>query len=247
MEEKTLIYPTESVSKVIGRGGSNIKLVRMQSGARVDTDRNMGSGLSNQQAIIFSGTTQQVADAIAMVKELVASDTDTQGVRATPEQPLYEKTLEFPRESVSRIIGTGGSNIKRIRAESGCRVDTDRNAIQGNRQKIRLQGTEAQVEAAVALVTQVAESEEEAPAKSANNLGVNGVALVEEMLVFPRETCSRVIGAGGSTIRRIREQSGAQVNTDRTTEGIPSGQQSIRFNGTFEQVESMGRHMLTEA
>eukprot|EP00966_Prymnesium_polylepis_P116791 2698915-Prymnesium_polylepis.1 len=55
---------------------------------------------------------------------------------------LVKRTMDVPRDAVTLVIGAQGSTIKRIRAASGARVNTDRTA--GDQQPITFEGTEAQ-------------------------------------------------------------------------------------------------------
>lgn len=58
--------------------------------------------------------------------------------------------MEVTPDEIGRIIGSGGATIKQIRASSGARINTDR--TYGLTQPIHFEGTEAQVEIAIAMV-----------------------------------------------------------------------------------------------
>jgi len=68
------VYAQEQCSRIIGRGGSNIRAIRRYSGCRVDVSTRPAWGDAKQeQTAMFSGTRVQVNLAMAMVEGLLAS------------------------------------------------------------------------------------------------------------------------------------------------------------------------------
>ena len=81
--ELSMAFPVEAVARVIGSGGSSIRRIRHESGARVETGPRPPAG-QREQGVSFSGTEAQVALAVCMAVE--ASGVDTAAARAAQEQ-----------------------------------------------------------------------------------------------------------------------------------------------------------------
>ena len=68
----TLCFGPEVVTRIIGAGGSMIKLIRQRSGCRINVDPHERIG--DQQPIRFAGTDPQIRLAIEMVNKVVDQD-----------------------------------------------------------------------------------------------------------------------------------------------------------------------------
>uniref|UniRef100_A0A7S0IUZ3 K Homology domain-containing protein n=1 Tax=Calcidiscus leptoporus TaxID=127549 RepID=A0A7S0IUZ3_9EUKA len=68
-----------------------------------------------------------------------------------------EKTITIPSEAVTKLIGPAGAHIKQIRAQSGARINTDRQG--GTQQSVHFAGSEPQVLAAVEMTLQHLQAE----------------------------------------------------------------------------------------
>jgi len=109
------------------------------------------------------------------------------------------------------IIGRGGTNIKKLQADTGAVIDLDRS---GGRVTVR--GRKAQVALAVAKLDELLEGNGE-----------------KEVRVSQRQV-PLLIGRGGGTIRQLQEDSGAQIDV-RKDESL------VRIRGNQKQVEDAVR------
>jgi polyribonucleotide nucleotidyltransferase len=106
------------------------------------------------------------------------------------------------------IIGRGGSNIKRLIAESGAQVDLDRSS-----RRVTVRGRKAQVAKAVAMLDELV-----------------GEAGEEEEIPVPARQLGLIIGRGGATIRQLQADSGATIDVRKDVN-------SVKVRGSAAQVE----------
>lgn len=63
--------PLDSVGCIIGKGGTQIRIIRKESGANVQVDELIED--RNDRDVVFKGTKEQVSIALKMVQDLCAS------------------------------------------------------------------------------------------------------------------------------------------------------------------------------
>ncbi len=137
--------------------------------------------------------------------------------------PKSEAVLVYiPQRLVGRLIGTKGSTVSRIESESGARVRVE--ADQGASKPddvvpVRLSGTVQQIAAARAAIEKIAPTQG-----------------VRTDLICPRARVGALLGKGGSTVRRIRDESGADVHVDTRAAG--AGDATVTIRGTAAQVRA---------
>ena len=102
---------------VIGRGGTTIQNIQAVTGTRLNIDKQM-------DMLEIIGTADQIAEAQAMVEAVLAK----QEARAagSDRARAHSVTVEVPEERLGSVIGKGGSTIRMIEAETGCRLDVKR-------------------------------------------------------------------------------------------------------------------------
>jgi hypothetical protein len=145
----------DSLGTVIGKGGSNIRAITEQSGARLDIEK--GSTLCK-----ISGA----ADAIRRAAALVQSVLDRRA-----EELANLHTLVIPVGSKApAVLGKGGCIIRKITTETGARMDVSCEAG-----TVTVMGSEEQVAAAAAAVKNVLHGE----AQEVIDLGGRGVYVVK--------------------------------------------------------------------
>ena len=138
-----LLVSSNHSGSLIGKSGSTIANIREKSGARVTLSEKIAEALDR----IFTavGTPGQVAEASALVAEILAQCEDADG------DPLARKlTMRFliPNELMGAIIGKQAAKVKEIRQISKARISategllpecTERKlAIIGNMEEIRV-------------------------------------------------------------------------------------------------------------
>jgi predicted RNA-binding protein YlqC (UPF0109 family) len=134
-------YTRERVGRIIGPGGSNITVIRKESGAKIKIDSNCVAG---HQQVTYSGTDAEIQAAIALVDRLLA--TADPGQSETPDgAPRTEHKQELDKESAGKVIGQGGATIKSIRESSGAYIKISNEKIPGvDTQTLTIGGTEEQ-------------------------------------------------------------------------------------------------------
>ena len=68
-----MAFPVEAVARVIGSGGSSIRRIRQESGARVEAGARPPAG-QREQGLSFIGTEEQVVTAVCMAVEATGAD-----------------------------------------------------------------------------------------------------------------------------------------------------------------------------
>eukprot|EP00929_Paragymnodinium_shiwhaense_P032397 TRINITY_DN17953_c0_g1_i2.p1 TRINITY_DN17953_c0_g1~~TRINITY_DN17953_c0_g1_i2.p1 ORF type:complete len:234 (-),score=7.83 TRINITY_DN17953_c0_g1_i2:89-790(-) len=108
-----------------------------------------------------------------------------------------------PSERIGRVIGSGGTGLKRMREAGGCKVQVDSvdEPYSESHRRVDLAGTLEACVAAFALLC--------APAYNQDG------NITHPMIVVPSSTIGRVIGKGGEHLRKMREQFGVHVSPER--------------------------------
>ncbi|XP_036429931.1 poly(rC)-binding protein 3 [Colossoma macropomum] len=109
-------------------------------------------------------------------------------------------------KEVGSIIGKKGETVKKMREESGARIN-----ISDGSSPERIVTITGPSEVIFKAFTMIAEKFEEDILTSMVNSAVTSRPPVTLRLVFPASQCGSLIGKGGSKIKEIRETTGAQV------------------------------------
>lgn len=217
-------FTKERVGRIIGPKGSNISVIRKTSGATIKIDSNV---IANHQQITFQGTDSEINTAIRLVDELLASPDANGNVVSGGGAEKTELRQSLDKESVGKVIGQAGSVVKAIREGSGAFIKIIKEGGIDN-QVLLVTGTEDQVKAAMILVN-------EALARPDRPRDLNAAPEVKHLL--PEAMAARVIGPGGSNIKRVREATGAKVRIGNERSGEEGNQfQELQLAGTEEQV-----------
>ncbi|XP_021232074.1 tudor and KH domain-containing protein isoform X2 [Numida meleagris] len=129
--------------------------------------------------------------------------------------------VRVPRAVVRAIIGRKGTTIRRLRQETGARIDLE-GEDDGEEQLLLISGSPSQVCRAKAAVHQIVV--ESTP--------------VSEQLYVPQRAVGRIIGHGGETVRSICRSSGAQVQCQHNAEAMLAPMRSIQISGTQREVDA---------
>lgn len=103
--------------------------------------------------------------------------------------------------AMAAVIGARGANIKRLQEETGAFIDVDRDGG-----VVVIRGSDADA---------VASAVEKVKAVLDEAGGSLPADQIEKRLAVDRGAVGAVVGAGGSVIRRIQEETGARLNIDR--------------------------------
>jgi len=126
--------PADLAGRLIGKAGANVRNIQSQTGAIVQVNnKNVDSNAA--VSIQVSG----LADAVTAAKDLInqqIQDFMTQDQNPPPRGPRREgdgykrsgpeETILVPRMFIGQLIGRGGSRLKEIEQEAGCRVNVSR-------------------------------------------------------------------------------------------------------------------------
>lgn len=207
------------MGRVIGKGGSIIKTIRQESGARVEAeDRD-----EDHCEFRISGTEEQVQRAKEMIRE--------QADRVSLDRPMGDQieeseiaaTLEYPASIIGALIGSRGAKINEVRTASGAKIQVKKHEEMC---KVLIAGSDEQVASARELVEFLADE-----ARQITELPKTGEE--DERLEFPIAVCGRIIGSKGHQISEVRSKSGAQVKIEKLEEVC-----RVYLGGKPDQVET---------
>jgi polyribonucleotide nucleotidyltransferase len=191
---KATVNAGDKMARVIGRGGSTIKFIGANSGARIDTSREEGDS-----TITISGTSEQVAVAKALVLQAIS------GVDIEAEAT---QTIDIGAKNVPLIIGSAGSTIKMLQANTSAKIDIARGSS-----SCTVSGSADAVSAAVSAIRKLILDNSHGQTVAYDcHIGV-------------------IIGKGGATIRSVQEASGAKVDIESSGDGC-----LVSFSGTEVQI-----------
>lgn len=169
-----------------------------------------------------------------------------------------------PKLAVGVVIGKGGDMIKKIQAETGCRLQflQTKNDGPGDRRCI-IQGTKQQVDDGKRMIEDLIESvmrrnngnnhqsEWNGGSGGSNSGGYQqhqpnqpgGVQVVQEQYQFvvPASKCGIIIGRSGDTIKQINSQSGAHCEMDRKVSSNQTVEKTFTVKGEQHQIDEAKR------
>lgn len=113
-----ILVPNEFVGAVIGRGGATIRSISKTTGARLDIFRNCSRYDVPEKPVTIYGPPEKASKACRRILEIIAQELEHQ------EEDKGEVTLRmFAQDSyIGRVIGKGGSIIKKIMDESQTKI-----------------------------------------------------------------------------------------------------------------------------
>ncbi|XP_031140149.1 poly(rC)-binding protein 3 isoform X1 [Sander lucioperca] len=140
-------------------------------------------------------------------------------------------------KEVGSIIGKKGETVKKMREESGARI----NISEGSSPE-RIITITGPTEGIFRAFSMIAEKFEEDITAAMTNSNVTSKPPVTLRLVFPGSQCGSLIGKGGSKIKEIRETTGAQVQV--AGDMLPdSTERAVTISGTPQAITQCVRHI----
>ncbi|KAM4818092.1 poly(rC)-binding protein 2-like [Thomomys bottae] len=155
---------------------------------------------------------------------------DTGVVEGRLNVTLTIRLLMHGRE-VGSIIGKKGESVKKMREESGARI----NISEGNcpERIVTLVGPTSAIFKAFAMI--IDKQEKDISSSMTNNSTASSRPLITQRLVVSASQCGSLIGKGGCKIRQIRESTGAQIQM--AGDMLPSStERSISITGIPQSV-----------
>ncbi|XP_026080136.1 poly(rC)-binding protein 3-like isoform X3 [Carassius auratus] len=142
-------------------------------------------------------------------------------------------------KEVGSIIGKKGETVKKMREESGARIN-----ISDGSSPERIVTITGHSEVIFKAFAMIAEKFEEDILASMINSTVTSRPPVTLRLVFPASQCGSLIGKGGSKIKEIRESTGAQVQV--AGDLLPdSTERAVTISGTPHAITQCVKHICT--
>ncbi|XP_040034084.1 poly(rC)-binding protein 3 isoform X3 [Gasterosteus aculeatus] len=140
-------------------------------------------------------------------------------------------------KEVGSIIGKKGETVKKMREESGARI----NISEGSSPE-RIVTITGPTEGIFRAFSMIAQRFEEDITAAMTNSAVTSKPPVTLRLVFPGSQCGSLIGKGGSKIKEIRETTGAQVQV--AGDMLPdSTERAVTISGTPQAITQCVRHI----
>ncbi|XP_034408580.1 poly(rC)-binding protein 3 isoform X2 [Cyclopterus lumpus] len=140
-------------------------------------------------------------------------------------------------KEVGSIIGKKGETVKKMREESGARI----NISEGSCPE-RIVTITGPTEGIFKAFSMIAQKFEEDITAAMTNSTVTSKPPVTLRLVFPGSQCGSLIGKGGSKIKEIRETTGAQVQV--AGDMLPdSTERAVTISGTPQAITQCVRHI----
>lgn len=182
-----------NVSMVIGSKGKTINEIQSTSGALCNIDKE-----DSNKPITISGSAEEVADAEAQIRAIIQERVDYDASMVTEKVPLEQAKHKV-------IIGKGGSTIRRIETESGCRLIIPRDDPEDF---ITLRGDADQVKLAKKLIKNEIEGETRFTIPyEGHPLGVSGVL-------------SLFLANKAAKLQELERDSGAKIDINRDEKTI---------------------------
>ncbi|CAL8366557.1 poly(rC)-binding protein 3 [Gadus morhua] len=161
---------------------------------------------------------------------------ELQGPEAGPNVTLTLRLLMHGKE-VGSIIGKKGETVKKMREESGARI----NISEGSSPE-RIVTITGPTEGLFRAFSMIAERFEEDITAAMTNSNVTSKPPVTLRLVIPGSQCGSLIGKGGSKIKEIRETTGAQVQV--AGDMLPdSTERAVTISGAPQAITQCVRHI----
>ncbi|XP_034040938.1 poly(rC)-binding protein 3 isoform X1 [Thalassophryne amazonica] len=140
-------------------------------------------------------------------------------------------------KEVGSIIGKKGETVKKMREESGARINISEGV--SPERIVTITGPTDGIFRAFAMIAQKFEEDITAAMTNSNVTSKPPVTL---RLVFPGSQCGSLIGKGGSKIKEIRETTGAQVQV--AGDMLPdSTERAVTISGTPQAITQCVRHI----
>lgn len=180
-----MMVDSRSVGRIIGRGGSKIRDLQDESGAKIQVARDEDS--TGQKQVEISGTEEEISIAKRLIEGCLNADyqggsrgggfgggrrDEGWGGRRDDRDGGYggrrdggfgggrsggrgggfgggagsdAETIFVESSEVGRIIGRGGSRIKEMEADSGCRIKVSRDGDSRGLSSVELSGSRGQI------------------------------------------------------------------------------------------------------
>ncbi|XP_059178963.1 far upstream element-binding protein 1-like [Physella acuta] len=150
----TMMVESSNVGKIIGRGGSKIRDLEQDSNARIKISRDEDE--DGMKSVEISGTTEEIENAKRLIEECLSGGSRGGGGGGGRgfggDGGGESETIYVESSEVGRIIGRGGSRIRDMEADSGCRIKVSRDGDSSGRSSVELSGSKNAISEAKRLI-----------------------------------------------------------------------------------------------
>ncbi|XP_022728873.1 far upstream element-binding protein 1-like isoform X2 [Durio zibethinus] len=124
---KKIDVPQIRVGVIIGKAGETIKYLQLQSGAKIQVQRDMDADPNSvTRPVELTGTAEQIAKAEQLINDVLAeAEAGGSGIvsrRLTGHAGSEHFEMKIPNNKVGLVIGKGGETIKNMQARTGARI-----------------------------------------------------------------------------------------------------------------------------
>ena len=134
---------------IVGRGGSNVRMVEEESHAKVRVMKN--TAVTEDVRVLVAGTKERCMRAIRLITDQLK--------HKTANLQKYTETIDLTDDEAGKVIGQNGTTIKMIEVCSGAVLQVERRpeGIQGlfGMRKCKICGSREQVEKAKSLISDI--------------------------------------------------------------------------------------------
>mmetsp|Transcript_24931 Transcript_24931/g.31115 ORF Transcript_24931/g.31115 Transcript_24931/m.31115 type:complete len:739 (-) Transcript_24931:502-2718(-) len=234
--EKTIkwVIPVDNCGMIIGRRGAGIDELKRSTGAyvRVATQFDMPPG-SDERLVTISGDPEKCQAALDYIKDKAGGKPyEQRGWKSSTGSKGEKETVHVPLKSIGVILGSGGSEIKRITSESGANVQISTDMFIGDTKRIvTISGDdESREKAKVMIQERVAVWEQEYGHSEGDSICLK--------MVIPYVLIGHVLGKGGAFMRDVSNQCNVSVkiNQDKGTFSRLCDSRPVMMIGTLENI-----------
>lgn len=142
-------------------------------------------------------------------------------------------TLTVQKRDVGKIIGKGGAKIRELQELSGARINVNREGSSNYEADVNIYGEHSAREKAKELILSLVNDDYQTSKQQQN--GSNCRMSGHEEVYVPDQFIGKIIGKGGSNIKSMQENSGAQIKISREMSG--NDDVLVNIYGNSEQIQ----------
>lgn len=260
--EKTMdmMVPGTKVGYIIGKGGEMIRTLQERASVKMTIFQQTSEASDAPKQLRIVGAPDKVDYAKELINDLLTEkELESMKTRTTKPMPggmgggpgnfggggnsEYGSSrggggganaeVAVPPQYIGLVIGKGGESIKRIQAETGCKVqfDTQKNDERGNK-ICQISGPPDCVKRAEELIEDIIKN---AANYKSNRMRESGGD--EIRMPVPANRTGAVIGRGGETIRQLKQQSGCEIELDKNAKIGPGDDKVFIIRGPSDRIQ----------
>eukprot|EP00794_Sanderia_malayensis_P003577 gene3577-4081_t len=196
---------SQDAGGIIGKEGSNIKLIIEKSNAQVNITGTAGV----ERLLNVTGSIEEISNAVCLIAERLEEILGPSSFGSSEHVPPVTLRLLVPNSQCGPLIGKGGSRIKEIREASGATITIPSENLMGCTERaVTLSGSP---ESLGICIEKICDIFLEFPPRNNN---VKFVPTIGGFGGGPNQVIGSLIGKGGCHINEIRRFSGANVQIE---------------------------------